>query len=193
MFLVRREGRCDESMAFPSSRRAAVREALASVAVGEWRPPRDAFMVNVDGETLHLPYRVYYEPGLLRREISNAQPGIRRILLCLGTRHYSGYLRQACLRELLRDEAPWLTPYIVQLAGEYVIEIVQDVANAIAGRNAAALQAFVVENPAYLRTLERRVTSYWSCYHRRAYPKLDSYPGAQVMAALRMEQRPPLP
>lgn len=184
MFLVRCETRCDESTAFPSRLRPAVLEAVAPVAIGEWHPPRHAFLVNVDGETLHLPYRVYYDPDLVRRELGNSQTTARLILLCLGTRHYDDFLRQECLQELLKNESPWLIPYVVQLAGEYVVEIVEDVANAIRGHNSSTLQTFVLENPAYLGTFERRVTSYWSCYHRQAYPKLEYYPGAKVIAAL---------
>jgi len=185
MFLVPCETRYDKTTAFPSRLRSAAQKAVASAAIGERHPPRQTFVVNVDGEALHVPYRTYYDPELLRRELSNAQATVRLILLCLGTRHYDGYLRQECLHELLKDESPWLTPYVVQLAGEYVVEIVEDVANAIGGRNSSTLQAFVLENPAYLGTLERRVTSYWSYYHRQAYPKLDCYPGARVMAVLR--------
>jgi hypothetical protein len=185
MFLVHCEGRCDEPMAFPSRLRSTVQEAVASIAIGERHPPRHAFTVNLDGETLHIPYRLYYDPALLRRELSNSGASARLILLCLGTRHYDGYLRQECLRELLKDETPWITPYVVQLAGEYVVEIAEDVANALKERNAQALRAFALENPAYLATLERRVTSYWSCYHQQAYPERHRYPGARALAVLR--------
>jgi len=185
MFLVRCEVRCDEPMAFPSMLRSAVREVVARVSIGEWHPPKHAFAVNVDGEALRIPYRLYYDPGLLRRELSNSQSTARLILLCCGTRHYDGYLRQECLRQLLTNEASWLTPYLLQLAGEYVVGIAEEVANAISERNPATLRAFVLENPSYLATLSRRVTSYWSCYHRHAYPERNGYPGAKVLAALR--------
>ena len=185
MFLVRCVTRCDEPMAFPSSLRSAVRDAVASVTIGEWLPPSHAFLVNVDGEALHIPYRLYYDADLLRRELGKSQATAKLILLCLGTRHYDGYLRQECLRELLKDDSRWLTPYLLQLAGEYVIEIVKDVANTIAEQNPALLREFALENPLYLATLERRVTSYWSCYHRQAYPDRSCYPGTTILAAVR--------
>lgn len=172
-------------MAFPSGLRSAARDASAALAVGEWHPPRHAFLVNMDGEALRIPYRLYYDPDLLRRELSNSRATARLILLCLGTRHYDGYLRQECLQELLTSEAHWVAPYVIQLASEYVVEIAEDVANAIVGRNPATLRAFALENPAYRATLERRVTSYWACYHRRAYPERQCYPGAKVLAVLR--------
>ena len=146
------ETRCDESAAFPAELRA-VRDAVALVVTGEAQPPRGAFLVNVDGETLHIPSRLYYSPALLRREIRNAQGIVRLILAALGTRHYDGYLRQLCLRELLRSDDAWLTPYILALASDYVAEIAKDVAEAIPMRDTAALAAFARGNPEYLATL----------------------------------------
>lgn len=192
MFLVRCEVRCDETMAFPSMLHSDVREVLARISIGELHAPRHAFAVNVNGETLHIPYRLYHDPDLLIRELSNSQPSARLILLCLGTRHHDGYLRQECLYELLKSEASWLTPYLLQLAGEYVVEIVDEVANAIGQRNPASLRAFALENPAYLATLDRRVTSYWRCYHRHAYPDRNVYPGTKVLAAVRAAVDSPL-
>jgi hypothetical protein len=183
MFLVRCEARCDEAMAFPSRLRPALRDAVAYVTVKEWHPPSHAFTVNVEGEALCKPYRVYYDPDLLRRQLRELQAAARLILLCLGTRHYDRYLRQECLRELVKYEAPWLTPYVLQLAGEYVVEIVEDVAIAIGEHSPATLRAFAAENSAYLATLGRRMTSYWS-FHRHAYTDRHSYPGAKVLAVL---------
>lgn len=193
MFLVPCEPRCDEAIAFPSMQRAAVREVVAPVSVGERHAPRHAFVVNVDGETLRIPYRLYYDPELLRQELlrqelNKTEPAARHILLCLGTRHCNGYLRQECLQALLECEASWLTPYLLQLAGEYVVEIAEEVANAIGERSPATLRAFASENPSYLATLERRVTSYWNC-HRHAYPDRNDYPGTRVVAALRAAAR----
>ncbi len=179
------DGKCVEADAFPASLRAAVVEAVTAVATGESHPPLYAFLVKLHHETLSIPSRVYYNPTLLRSELGNSQ-GIRRaILACLGTRHHDGYLRQECLAEVLRSDEAWPTPYIIQLAGEYVVEITQDVAAGIVYRDVALLASFAKENPGYLATLQRRVTSYWSCYHRAAYPERNDYPGNKVMAFLR--------
>jgi hypothetical protein len=162
-----------------------VRDVLASVASGEMYPPRQAFKVNVDYETLQIPYRLYYSPDRLRRKLSDTQGIDKLVFACLGTRHYDGYLRQECLTELLGSETSWLTPYIVQLAGEYVVEIADDVAHGILLRNKSLLAAFARENPDYLATLGQRITSYWSCYYRQAYPNTNDYPGSKVLACLR--------
>jgi hypothetical protein len=94
-------------------------------------------------------------------------------------------LRQECLGELLGSDESWLTPYLLQLAGEYVVEIGEDVARAIGARDAGALATFAEENPDYLATFASRVESYWDCYYRKAYPDRNNYPGAKVLALLR--------
>ncbi|MFL6636825.1 MAG: hypothetical protein ACJ8HJ_31410 [Massilia sp.] len=165
--------------------RAAARAAVAVAARDEIAPPHGTFHVGVDGETLHIPYRLYYDPDRLRRALDNAHGADRRILACLGTRHHDGHVRQACLAQILDCDDAWLMPYIVQLAGEYVIEIVDDVARWGATRASAPLAAFARANPAYLATLSRRVTSYWNCYHRHAYPDRADYPGTRVVALMR--------
>lgn len=179
------EAEYDESMAFPASLRTSAQAVLASLGGPEVRTSPDWFSVTVDGEVLRIPYRVYYRPDLLRRRLSRVQGADQLILACVGTRHHDGYLRQECLRVVLGCRASWLTPYVLQLAGEYVVEIVQDVADGIATRDPSVLAAFAQENPGYLATLARRITSYWDCYHRHAYPDRSAYPGSKVLASLR--------
>ena len=171
-------------MGFPARLRPAVRGVLASIARGETHPPRHAFKVNVDHETLQIPYRLYYRPDLVRQKLIDAQGIDKQVIACLGTRHYDGYLRQECVTDLLGSEDSWLTTYIVQLAGEYVVEIADDVAHGIVLRDTSLLATFARENPDYVATLGRRITSYWYCYHRQAYPNMNDYPGSKVLACL---------
>jgi hypothetical protein len=53
-----------------------------------------------------------------------------------------------------------VSPCWNQLAGEYVVEITDDVAHGIVSRDTSTLVAFARENPDYLATLGRRITSY---------------------------------
>jgi hypothetical protein len=75
-------------------------------------------------------------------------------------------------------------PYVIQLASEYVVEIAHDAAEGIPKMDGPGLAAFARANPAYLATLQRRVISYWSCYHRSAYPDRGAYPGSKVVGHL---------
>lgn len=42
------------------------------------------------------------------------------------TRHHDGYVRQEWAREVVPVAEPWVVPFMVQLLGEYVVEIVVD-------------------------------------------------------------------
>lgn len=185
MFLLPSQSRCDEPAAFPSRLRSAVRDTATPFLAEETLPSRHAFMVNFQREALHIPYRLYYPEALLHEQVEGADGMHRLILACLGTRHHSGYLRQHYLREVVVSDAAWCMPYILQLASEYVVAIVEDVATALANRDPSALAAFAKENPAYLATFQKRVRSYWSCYYRRTHPHFDDYPGAKVLALLK--------
>lgn len=177
--------RRDEASAFPASLGPFVHEAAAAGARGESHPPGGSFSINLDHETLSIPYRVYYDAATLRREIRRSQGVRKMILACLGTRHHDGYLRHECLAEILKSDEAWVNPFILQLAGEYVVEIARDVAAGVIRRDVEKLASYAKENSAYLATLQRRVTSYWSCYHRAAYPDRHAYPGTKVVAYLR--------
>ena len=156
----------------------------AALAATEVHTPSSVFMVNLDQEALQIPYRVYYNQALLRWKLLSSYDVEKLVLACLGTRHHDGYLRQQCLRYLLRSDVNWVLPYIVQLAGEYVVEIVDEVATNIGSLDSSFIVEFVKQNPVYFATFGRRVTSYWNEYHRHSYPLRSDYPGSKVFAHL---------
>ncbi|KQR12116.1 hypothetical protein ASF78_13185 [Cellulomonas sp. Leaf334] len=67
-------------------------------------------------------------------------------------------MRQRALRRLLSAPvvAPWMTPFVVQLVGEYVVQIVDDIAEALpdvgvpGSVHQAAFGRYLVENPEVL-------------------------------------------
>jgi hypothetical protein len=184
MFTIPCDRRCDESLGFPADLRPVVCDIAASLASTEIHPPSGVFQVNLDHEPLQIPYRVYYSQYRLRWKLRTSVSIERLVVACLGTRHYDGYLRQQSLQQLLRSDASWALPYIVQLAGEYVVEIADDVAAAIVDCDTASVANFAMQNPAYLATFNRRVTSYWNEYYRDSYPRREDYPGSKVVAHL---------
>ncbi|MGW4650248.1 hypothetical protein [Kitasatospora sp. NPDC004289] len=92
---------------------------------------------------------------------------------------------------LLTATEPWVVPYTVQLAGEYVLEILTDLRYGYrellvpGSRGSAVYGRFVVENPEYFARTERRVVSYWNAYHRLAYASFQGYPGGTALDLLR--------
>lgn len=172
----------DLSLAFPAALRPAVAVLTETAA---WRPEHRhySYQVMYWGETLTIPTRLYFDPGILWDDAGRGDTE-RTIAWCLGTRHHNGYVREACLVRLLAAPQGWVTPFIVHLVGEYVNEIVQRIEAALPDFGPdmrAALAAFGRENPRYLNTIESRTISY------RPYPcaASDSYPGKRVVAHLR--------
>jgi hypothetical protein len=127
--------------------------------------------VLLNGETLEIPVRLYFPKLILRTPWCDDS-----MLLCLGTRHHDGFVRQKCVMQLLQRSDDWAIPYIVQLLGEYVVEIAQVINDALPLLDQAPYQRFIAENASYIATTERRIRSYWSCYYRDAYPDIESYP-----------------
>ena len=163
--------------AFPVELQAIASELLPALAVGEQWPAQQGFVVQIHSQPLSAPSRVYYSPSCLRSVISNSVSENKIFALCLGSCHWNGFVREECVRELLKFDRPWVAPFIIQLLGEYVVEIVRVIAARLPYVNTAIYREFVRENPAFLATTKRRAISYWDCYYRNQYSRLQDYPG----------------
>jgi hypothetical protein len=162
---------------FPAALQPLASTILPALRGNEVAPASpDGFSVIVGGEQLAAPYRVYYAAPDLRAVIDGSREDSRTLALCLGTRHWDGYVREECLRSLIADRRPWAAPFIVQLLGEYVVEIAQAILAVLQQGYVAGLAEFVTDNPSFMATTRRRVVSYWHCYYRPYFPTLQDYP-----------------
>ncbi|MGK5036820.1 hypothetical protein [Janthinobacterium sp. LB3P118] len=176
-----------EADAFPAALAETLARLLPALSAGQPHAPSAPFDVHQDGRLLRIPVRTYYQREQLL-VCTQLAGDVGVLALCLGTRHHDGHLREACLRQLLLQERAWTVPFVVQLCGEYVLEIIAAIGAALPAWNADALACYLRENPAYVETLERRAVSYWNCYYRWRYPAWEEYPGGRAMAALRALQ-----
>lgn len=170
--------------AFPRRLAASAQEVADRLALGCARPMLLSFSVRLNGEELIIPQRVYYSTSRLLAA-TNVPGTDGLIALCLGTRHHDGFVRERCLRRLLREKEDWIIPFVVQLVGEYVSQIVAVIELALPGLDAAAYGAFLRENPRFFATTERRVISYWYAYEQTGYRKRGEEPGSRVIAAFK--------
>jgi hypothetical protein len=175
--------------AFPAALGAEAAELVALLPPARI-PVHEAFTVVVGGEVLVIPGRMYAdepEPGV----VAGLSPVQQLQLACLYTRHNDGYVRQRHLRQLIGCTEPWVVPFVVQLLGEYVLEILNDLAQGLGDLGVPgselrrAFGRFVVENLEFFARTERRVVSYYSCYHRWHYTDFSSYPPSALLDALR--------
>ncbi|MFD7500384.1 hypothetical protein [Streptomyces sp. NPDC059850] len=179
----------DLAGAFPSQLVHDVRAVLAVMPEPQ-HPFMSPFPVDVSGETVSIPSRIYNDepPADAEHRLTATQVGI---LHCLYSRHGDGMIRQRHLEEIVRSDEPWVVPFVVQLVGEYVVEILDAIRIGIAdvatpGSAQRLLYGeFIARNPAFFARTERRVVSYWSHYYRREYPAFGAYPGCLVLGLLR--------
>jgi hypothetical protein len=170
---------------FPAKFLPSLSKLLPSLTNDEISPAKYKNIVaNVLNERLAIPYRVYYEENNLRSIIKISTGENKILTLCLGTRHHNGFIREECLRQLILIDQPWVAPFVIQLLGEYVIEIIHFIAATLPQLNKTTYGEFVRQNPALIATTKKRIISYWDCYLRHAYPSYQVTPAFLALNAI---------
>jgi hypothetical protein len=83
----------------------------------------------------------------------------------------------------------WVVPFVVQLIGEYVAEILGDIREGLVDLDVRGSEQrrrfgrFVAENPSFFDLIRQRVASYWNCYYQSTYRRSD-YPGFLLVSSL---------
>lgn len=128
------------------------------------------FDITLEKKILTIPTRIYSDKNQLDKlkTLSSTQ---KEIAYCFYSRHYDGFVREKCLKEFIASNNLFTIPYIIQLLGEYVIEILVVIYQNREMINKDNLIAYIMENPEHFEKTRQRVYSYWNCYYRRAYPK----------------------
>ncbi|MEU8081617.1 hypothetical protein AB0B31_39935 [Catellatospora citrea] len=176
--------------AFPAELAGDAEKVLAAMPASSL-PLHAPFMVVVQGQQVSIPGRIYHDepPAEAEASLSARQ---RQLLHCLYSRHCDGTVRQRHIAKIVDSADPWVIPFVVQLVGEYVVEILiaicADLRDLVAPGTTGhrlAYGQFIVDNPAFFARVQRRVVSYWSCYYRSAYPTFRDYPGCTLLDLLR--------
>lgn len=144
--------------------------------------------ILLNGKQLSIPYRVYLlepEPDRL-----SALTDIQQLILsAILSRSNNGFVREKCVRELLRSDEPWIPPFVLQLLGEYVLPIIRVVEDQSTVLKRPEYRRFVIENPAFFQLLKQRITSYWNCYYRAMFPRLKDYPASRIVEVFSTENK----
>jgi hypothetical protein len=143
----------------------------------------------VSGDDIEIPYRMYHRPIPPERWGS---PGSTEstILGCMYSRHHDGRVRQAALTTLLGSTEPFVAPFLIQLLGGYVLEIVEEIAARIdrdhgdAGDLLGVLSQFAQGNPAFMTLTEARARSYWAEYYRSQFMWARDYPALVAISKI---------
>ena len=148
--------------AFPSSVRDDV---LTVISVLPENPHGVGhFKVQINGEKLEIPVRVYHNPVLINvGKLSDLQ---RHLVDCILTRHNDGHVRQNYLAKIIDSNHAWVPAYVIQLVGEYVVNILQLIEARLRNLDKDVYRNFLAANSKFLALIEQRVISYWDCYYR---------------------------
>jgi hypothetical protein len=140
-------------------------------------------IVTLSGETIQIPDRIYINPPqeTIQNQFSDTQ---KLIVACLFTRHHDGLIREKYLKEIINSGKNWTIPFIIQLLGEYVIEIIQIIQDNLSKLDKQALKTFLIDNNEYFQKTQDRVRSYWQCYYRNQ-TKFEDYVGQQIIVELK--------
>ena len=170
--------------AFPAAIGPDVRAALRHVPASDHAPSeQDIGPIQIAGEHLHIPYRIYAaEPDSLNWKTVGRQQGL--VLCALYTRHHDGYVREKYIKVLLSAEEEWVAPFVIQMLGEYVVEIVQLLEPHVAHLSSESYLRFLKENQLFFSLTRQRLVSYWDCYYRSQFPRLEDYPAFRVVEVL---------
>lgn len=128
------------------------------------------------GVKVTFPYRIY-------DEVSKAQVLTAKDLekLCIYTRHHNGHIREVAVLELMQKFTTESIPFVVQLLAENVVEIAIAIINVITVKQQQEIQEFLKENPKYAQTIQSKIASYWDCYYKWSYLKLNDYPAYKLI------------
>jgi hypothetical protein len=141
------------------------------------QPAAREFSVKVVGEVVTIPYRLYHSPGQIQTErLIHLK---KEIVDCLLMRHHDDFAHQQHLERSSAQVNPWVPPFVVQLLGEYSIEIIGVIDEHLTSLDCPLYRAFLQANPEFFTQTAQRVVSYWDRYHR-VHPKGGSV-GSKVL------------
>ena len=169
---------------FPSPLGRDVQSVCNVIGSSEFPPtPGDIGPVQIRGERISIPSRVYFKEPSSLSTLSEIQT---TILACLFTRHHDGFTRELYLSRIIPVVEAWVVPFVIQLLGEYVVEIAVAVERRVAELHVPLFSSFVAENPTFCHLTTQRIISYWDCFYRGQYFTVGDYPPSKVARQLGM-------
>jgi hypothetical protein len=182
------------AQAFPGYLAVDAAAAVRVVPHARHAGARQVGPVLVGDVELSIPYRIYNDEPAdeFLAELTATQ---RLVVHVFYSRHHDGRVRERHLDQVIGSSEPWIVPYVVQLLGEYVLEIVESVARGLrelsvpGSKQRAAYGLFAAQNRPFIDLTAARVASYWNAYYRSRYAKLGDYPGQAVLDEIRSAAR----
>lgn len=142
--------------------------------------PRRSVLLN--GEMITFPLRQYFDEAFYQHSIEGKLTQKQKLIMdCFFTRHYNGFIREAYLKKILFHKESWIVPFVIELLGEYVSEILDVIYKNLDRLSVKNFTDFINENMSYYEYIKYRVISYWDCYYRWLYPNKRDYVGFKIL------------
>jgi hypothetical protein len=157
----------------------------AGAAFPTTRSSGSGFTARISNEIVTIPNRLYNDPSHIHTGLLTVRQ--RELVDGLLTRHSDGFVRERALARIIKLNRGWVPPFVVQLASEYVIEILRLIEQNIGSLDRELYASFIRENPEILQLTKQRIISYWDCYYRNETRGL--YAGFKILDFLQSLQR----
>ena len=138
---------------------------------------------NLREEIVKIPYRVYFEQPE-RGEFENLTIQQQTIINCIYLRHHNGFIREKHLVRLLKTDDYFVSPFVIQILGEYVVELISILEQEITDQSISKYAEFLNDNLFFWKQTQSRIVSYWDAYYRQEFPKLRDYVGQRLSKRL---------
>ncbi len=167
---------------FPGELSSDVNAVSEFIPAGAHLPSEDDIgPLSINNEPIYIPYRIYSPEPKLPSQISDLH---RTIISCIYTRHHNGFVREKYLGSLFGLTFSWVPPFVLQLVGEYVLEIVLLINEHIDELDPAIYNRFAKENDNFIALIKAKAISYWDCYYRRQNWRFRDSTAFQVLNGL---------
>lgn len=167
--------------AFPSFLQDDINNITERINLMTELPANGGFEVSLGNELIFIPYRHYLEKIYNNHQEFFLSDRQNTIISCFLTRHHNGLIRESSLKKIIRCHDNWVVPFVMQLLGEYVIEILDVIYKNLDNLNMSIYTDFIKNNPQFYKLTKDRVISYWSCYYRWVYKYRKDYVGFKIL------------
>jgi hypothetical protein len=137
------------------------------------------YTAYVGNEQVYIPSRIHF---LGRPDLRSKVTDESLVRYCVLSRSLSGFERQSAVRHLLRHLNPWVAPFVIIAMGDYIVEILDDIADAWPTIDRAALRQCARENGPLVALTRDRIQSYWNEWYR-VIPRAE-YSGFKLSRAI---------
>lgn len=175
------------SAAFPTELRPHLVSAVANAIPDDYGPGVH-FRDNPDRVFLaDESVRVLHRHGLRPRTPESAIGIESAIRACLASCHFDGHVRQRSIPAIFETQEIWAMPFILELASDYVIEVLEELDQHFQVIDLGPLHRYVAENSKHLEVVEARIVSYWNENYRASSRSLEAetYPGFRILHRLK--------